>query len=340
MRRSDSWRLAVLALAVLAPSVCADGRRTGSLLIFPVHHSGPSLLTVVSVTNTNLQPMTPMSFGGSTMLHFQYVNTVQDPARPTVPLGRTVFDRYEFLTPGDTFSVRTSCHNAYAGSGQSGFLVVSAQNPSLFNTAWDFDWLVGSELVVSPAGGLYALNAVPFRGIPGPGLATDLDGDGRLDLDGLEYEGVPDKLFVDSFMAMGGSRLALLSLTGGSGTTSVLAIDVWNDAGYALSTTLTMGCWFDQPLVSLSPLFDSDFLTGATPHDPAEMDLNCLGHGGVEMGWARIESVGVFLAGGLQVATDGALLGCITSGVTPWSNGGHLCWELYATQHNGSVLEP
>jgi hypothetical protein len=331
---------AALVVLALAPSALADGRKPGSVLVFPVHRSGSTFVTIVSVTNTNTLPMNPVSFGGATTAHYEYVNTVANPMDPQIPLMCIVFDRYEFLTPADTFSVLTSCHNAITSAGQEGYLVVSAQDPYLFDTPWNFNWLVGSELVINASGGMYSVNAIPFKAVNNDGLATDLNGNGALDFDGVEYEGIPDVLYIDNFVALAGSQLALVSLTGGPMATNMVYFDVWNDNEYPMSTTKLMGCWFDQPLVNVSPLFEEFFLKNNTPHDPTELDLTCSGVGGIETGWARIQSLGVFLPGGQPFASDGALLGCITAGIATVIDGGHLLWESDALQFNGRAFEP
>ena len=106
---------AALVGSMLVSNAFADGRKPGSLLIFPVHRSGEAF-TVLSVTNTNLTPQTRVSFGGSTNVHYQYVNVVPNRANRFRPLGCFIFDRVEFLTPADTLSVLTACHNATAGT--------------------------------------------------------------------------------------------------------------------------------------------------------------------------------------------------------------------------------
>ena len=338
MRFLKLLALAALLVVAIAPSVMAGGRKPGSVLVYPVQRSGPLFVTIVSVTNINTLPMTPVSLGGATTVHFEYANTVPNPADPQIPLNCVIFDRYEFLTPADTLSVLTTCHNATTAGGQEGFLVVSAQNPSLFDVPWAWDFLIGSELVINASGGMYSVNAIPFKAFVAPTAPTDLNGNGALDFDGLEYEGVPDLLYVDTFLALAGSQLALLNLTGGPMAVNTVYMDVWNDNEYPLSTTKLMGCWFDQPLTAVSPLFEESFLQNSTPHDPTELDLNCSGVGGVETGWARIQSLGVFLPGGQMVDPDGALLGCITAGVTTVIDGGHLLWESEALQFNGRAF--
>ena len=167
--------LAASLLAVAPPSM-ADGRNPGSTLIYPVHRSGLRYFTVVCVTNSNLLPETPVSVGGSTNIHYEYVNVIEDPMDPCSPLGCTIFNRVEYLTPADTLCVLTSCHNAVNSGGQEGYLVVSAEDPSLFSTPWSHNFLMGSELVVNRAGGMYSINAVPFEALTADGTATDVNG--------------------------------------------------------------------------------------------------------------------------------------------------------------------
>src|SRR4029077_9274835 len=104
--RMNSRFLLTLGLlsASFAPAALADGREPGSVLVYTIHRSGPGLFTVISVTNTNLTPQTPSSFGGSVLAHFEYVNTIPNPADSQLPLGCYINDRTEFLTPADTLS--------------------------------------------------------------------------------------------------------------------------------------------------------------------------------------------------------------------------------------------
>ncbi|MHC5211207.1 MAG: NHL repeat-containing protein [Planctomycetota bacterium] len=333
--------------------LAVTARNPGSVGIFPVHRSGTdpegagAWFTIVSVTNTNLQPQTPQGFGGSTNVHFEYVNTVRNPANPFLPLGCSVFDRVEFLTPADTLSVLTSCHDATAPGGQEGYLVVSAQDPAQAGVPWSHNHLVGSELVVNASGGLYGLEMISVASPLAPGAPTDLPdpltGDppnGRLDFDGAEYSALPDALMIDSFIALVDSRLTLLNLTGGAQARNTVAVSAWNDNEFPLSTTLTFSCWFDEPLSSVSPLFTQGFLAFNTPNDPGEVDLRCDGIGVLETAWARIDSIGVAQPGGTPIATDGVLLGAITAGPGSLIDGGRLLWESPETQPNGAFLEP
>jgi hypothetical protein len=346
-------RILLLSAAALAasfaPAALADGVKHASVLIYPVQRSGDDqrksdgqhsddFITIVNVTNCNLTPQNPISFGGSTNVHFQYVNTVYNDKNPFQPHACTIFNRTEFLTPADTLSVLTSCHNAFSGDGQQGYLVVSAQNPSLFSTDWSFNHLLGSELVVNGSGGMYRMNAIPFDAIPLEGLATDLNGNKELDFDDVEYEGVPAVLYVDSFLAVAGSRLALINLTGGPDANAVVQIQAWNDNEFPLSATVSFKCWFDQRLKNVNPLFDDDFLANNTPEDEDELDIDCNNNDDYETGWAIIDGI-VANTPFAASKPNPALLGAITSGPTSVLNGGDLLWESKNRQLNGIFLE-
>ncbi len=325
------------------PAAVADGRNPGSTLIYPVHRSGSgggqppegggAFFTVLCLTNTNPN--------AQTTVHYEYANVNANPNDPFLPVSCTIFNRRELLTPADTLCVLTSCHNAVAPGGQEGYVVVSAENPELFGVPWSFDWLVGSELVINSSGLIYSVNAIPFEARVAAGMATDVDGDGNLDFDEVEYEGIADVLYIDTFVAIQGSQLALLNLTGRSQDTNHVQFAIWNDNEFPLSTTLKFKCWFDQPLQEISQIFTQNFLRFSTPHDPAELNIDCsVPTNTIETGWAIIDSVGVFTSGGLEVATDGAMLGAITSGHPTRWDGGHLLWESFDRQLNGEAFAP
>jgi hypothetical protein len=348
----------LLAFAV-APEALADGRKPGSVLIYPIHRSGfltpqqggkpgfgTLFFTIISVTNTNLQPITPINgLGGSTDVHFEYVNLTPNPDPllsyfPTCSVANVT----ERLTPADTRSVLTSCHNA--ANFQEGYLVISAEDPNKGPQGdpvpWSFDHLLGSEIVVTSLGGMYSLNAIPFKAgskiiALGP---TDADGDEELDFDGTEYEQMPDELYIDSFLALGGSSLILMNFTGGNAFTANVDIDIWNDNEQAMSQTVAFRCWFEERLDNVSLFFTEPFLLINTPNDPSELDLDCDGLADLETGWARLR--GDNASSTVESIDDCALLGAITAGPGGKNvliNGGHLLWESVATQDNGDFFK-
>jgi hypothetical protein len=337
--------LAALCTATFASDALAGGREPGSLLIYPVHRSGgapgspannvaPGFFTVVSVTNTNLNPATILSLGGSTNVHFYYVNVDRNPLMPFMPFGCSIFNRVEALTPADTLSVLTGCHNATFG-GQEGYLVVAAENPSLFQTSWSHNHLLGSELVLSASGLAFSIEAVALQSPVAAGQPTDVNSNGAYDFDGVEYEALPDKLYIDSFIAVQQSALALINFTGTDADKNRVLFSVWNDYEFPLSATLEFKCWFEEKLSHISTLFTDQFLA-STPNDPYSLDTDCNGYDDIETGWAIIQSLGVRNPGGTLIAADGAMLGAITTGVGPAVNGGRLLSESKVKQSNGS----
>jgi hypothetical protein len=317
----------------LAPAAIADGLNPGSVLVYPIHRSNTfdtGYFTVVCVTNTNLNPV-----AGGTNVHYEYVNVVPDlgpNANPHKPLHCNVVDRIEALTPADTKCVLTSCHNA--SSGEEGYLVVSAQDPNQFNVPWSFNHLIGSELAIN--GSLvYSLNAIPFKAIAGEGELTDADQDGQLDFDEVEYEGIPNTLFMDSFIAEAQSSLILINMTGGFKHVANVAFDVWNDNEFPLSATLAFKCWTEGYLTDVSLVFDGTFLGNNTPNDKRELDTDCDGYDDFETGWARIR--GLNASSDTESIPDPALLGAVAEGV--FGIGGRRLWESEDKQLNGDFFK-
>lgn len=339
MRRFALFAAAGIMAAALAPASFADGRKPGSVLIYPIHRSGTSFFTVVSVTNVNVDPV-----NGGTWIQYDYVNVVANPQNNFQPLDCIRIDRGNLLTPADTQSVLTNCHNA-SFNGQEGYLVIHAQDPTKSKVAWSFNYLVGSELVVNAVGGIYSLNAVPFAAIEAKGKATDLaanggDGDGQLDFNDKEYESLPQCLYIDTFLAVANSSLTLLTLSGGKFFTTTVRFDIWNDFEIPLSAAgITFRCWFEEPLAAISSAFTPAFLAGNTPNDPIDLDINCDQQDDFETGWAKITGQGAssqldFIPG------PSALVGAITAGPATNINGGHLLWETTANGVDGEFLNP
>lgn len=344
--------VAALVAASLAPAAAASGRKPGSALVYPIQITDPAgFFTIVSVTNTNLAPETPTTNGGGTNVHFEYVNVtypaVLPAPNPLIPETCAIHNVVTYLTPADTLAVLTACHNPFFNRG---YLVISAENPDLFDTAWKHDYLIGSEFVANPAGGAYYLNAIPFNADPARAdhAATDADGDKQLDFNTTEYEQVPDTLYADSVIAELYPALTLINLTGGVSARNSVHLDVWNDNEVQTSVDFVMGCWFEQNLVALSLWFHPAWLAlNTTGDDPTELDLNCNGLEDASTLWFRIDSTRVATSGGTTISNDGALLGAITGGGPPPSAGifhtlssGKLLWESVATQDNGVFLDP
>ncbi len=329
--------LSALCAATLSPAVLADGLTPGSALIYPVQRSGVSVgqggsasfFTIVNVTNTDLSPTM-----GTTNVMFEYLNTIPNPSDPKNPLGCLINDRVETLTGADTLSVLTACHN---GPNQQGYLVVHAQDPDLFKTAWAFNALIGSELVVNSLGGVYSLNAIPFESPVAHKAATDLDGDGQLDFDGNEYEGTPETLYIDSFIALVDTSLTLINLSGGSEFKATVDFDVFNDNEFPLSAQLQFTCWAECRLSEISEVFTNSYLHFNTPDDPGELDTDCDGQENLETGWAIVH--GLVASSSVESIQNPALVGAITLSPGAFFNGGGRLWESPDKQFNGDFMK-
>jgi hypothetical protein len=295
-----------------------DAPQPASVLVFPFHRSDANTLTLLRVTNT------ATSMAGSTNVLFRYVNAIPNPANPLQPLSCNTIYRTEMLTPADTLVVATTCHNI--GGDTQGYVVVSAQDPQ--GGAWSHNHLVGSTLVVDLAGGgAFALLPTPFQALGAPGSATDLDFNGRLDFNDLEYEALPDDLFGDSFLGPLDQRLVLFNLTGDRTALVTVQMLIWNDNEYPLSAQLNFRCWFQTPLNSVSTVFTESFLRTNTPQDPTEVDLNCDGQANIESGWLKI---GGLTAVGIQTVVNPPMLGALVGGQRGLMSGQSL-WGSIAT---------
>ncbi len=269
---------AVVTVIIEQSCVEVSRRRGASLLVFPEYDNRPGQVTVVTVTNTSNEQGVRAEF--------------------TYRSGLTCapFTRLEELTPNDTFSAVTGAH--YPTTGQ-GYLTVAARCPESTERVV-FNHLVGNELVLDGfEGAFYSLNALDFRGIgldadgvpggtSGCGFPlTDLDGDGLLDLDGMEYDPAPDQILIPRFLGQSPERtshLVLLDFTGRHFTTRVDLL-VYNDNEEVFSAQHTFQCWDRLPLSAISSVFNQDYLANATAQDPLEV----LGDPSMESGWIRLD---------------------------------------------------
>lgn len=326
--------LATTLAALLSSSFAtADGRKPGSLLLYPLQRADIGF-TILALTNTAVQPAGPTTFGDSTNVHFHYVNVQPHEWLPTRTRGCSVFDRVEFLTPADTLSVLVNCHNPSGAFGSRGYVVAIAENPSAVNTPWSHNHLVGSATVALATGVIFQYNALAQESLAADGDPADVSpANFAADFNGVEYETLPERLYVDSFSTLATQSLALANLTGRTSDINRIHLTVWNDNEFPMSLTFEMDCWFHAALSDLSPLFTQEFMA-SVPNDPEEFDCTCDGVGDVESGWLEIQSVGTRTPGGHIVADDGAIVG-VLSGIGATGIGGRLLWED-GVQTNGS----
>ena len=200
------------------------------------------------------------------------------------------FDRYEDLTPGDTLSLLTGSHNP---QHEQGYLCVVAVDTA--NDPVAFDRLIGNSMTINGFESIeYGINAVDYRAAVAPGAPTDVDGDGILDLNGVEYEKTAGEILIPRFLGQDGKgytgELVMISLAGGNKFTTTLDFLIYNDNEVAFSAEHQFYCWDRVPLLQISSAFGNDFLAQVIGNDPQES------LGGLEAGWMRID-------GGVAVST-------------------------------------
>jgi hypothetical protein len=198
------------------------------------------------------------------------------------------------LTPNDTLSVVASEHNF--NLFETGFLYVYAIDTDS-GLPVTFDYLIGVETVFDADQQVsFSLNPLTFQvGSEGP------DEDQKLELDGIEYEMMPDEILIPRFHGQGEggafispfeSSLLLFNLTGGAYFTAQAKVLVFNDNEQAFSDMVVFDCWQILPLLEVSLATRLGFLEG-TNHDLDEVEI--LGVT-MESGWLRLNGDTAFNA--------------------------------------------
>jgi HYR domain-containing protein len=271
-----------------------------SALVFPLFDSTAHRGTVITVTNTDTDRLLCGNgfHAGDVRLLYTYFGF--DESRQFC----REFDTSHFLTPGDTLTVLADQDNP---EGEVGWLWVEARDPET-GEAIAFDHLLGSAIVVDtdldfldqylPYGFRSYVARAGLLGVPGCSAPpTDVNGNGRADFDGIEYDFWPQRLLLDQFFQEGGG-------TGGFANELTLAscdvdpfddhgtnvsIHPWNNRERSFSVALNFECFFHAPLSSISGIFAR--LGG----DPNELVVS--GHH-LQSGWVEFDAddpiLGVF----------------------------------------------
>jgi len=276
--------LTALSLLGFAPNALAEGRNPGSLLIFPEFDNRAGDVSMLTVTNTNTDlthnPATNLP-NGTVKVHFIYIGRVDAAGNPIPCLE---VDREVTLTPGDTFTFLTRSHNPQQ---QQGFMYAYAKHPTT-GEAIRFDYLIGNALFINGINAIdYSTNPIVLNGAGAPGANTDSDLDGNRDLDGIEYEPLPDEILIPRFLAPGGvlrSELILLGLSGGAAFETVADFLVYNDNEEVFSAQRQFRCWERVPLDVISSVLTQSFLV-TTNHAANEP----LGATTRESGWIKLD---------------------------------------------------
>ena len=309
MKATMMKALTTVALAALtASSALAQLPQPGSALIYPSIRNDTLSFQMVSVTNTASTPI-----ADDILAYFNYVNAVPNPADQFRPLSCDHFCRAEFLTANDTVTVSVFCHSPWPET--RGYMVLWPTDP-LTGQRISHNYLVGSSsTIVLNTGAFYSLKAIPWCSPLPQGVPTDINGNGHLDFDGIEYEQMHCFLIADMFYSGTNNGLAVAEFsTLGPGAEISLAFDIFNDNEMAMSLHFGMQCFFEVELSQISTVFTQAFLA-STMNDPDELDLNCDGIDDIETGWFRLRAVQASLAGAIQV--NPPLIGAFVGG--PWS---------------------
>jgi len=262
----------------------------GSLLVFPLYDARPGeSITIHTVTNLNFNRVRAGNDfrTGDVLLHCFYVGAGEC----------LLFNRFEFLTPGDTLSVVASDHNP---EEDFGYLVVRAADPET-GLMVDFDYLVGDQIVVDARDNfVWTVPAMAFRSLTDERFSTDPedpirsgaghafvdlvendgDGDGNADFDGNEFAYFPDRLIISSFFEENrnvGTDLILLTPLD---PLARVTLNFWffNNIETRFSRSFQFSCYWSGSLGEISAIVRS--LEG----DPNELPLP-----GLESGWAVLD---------------------------------------------------
>jgi hypothetical protein len=270
--------LALLALPVLAsltaPAARAAGQEPGSLLVYPEYDNRPGHLSLMTITNTNSNTTT-----GAIRVHFVFVNSTNC-LETNLNFNLTARDTVSFLS------------TVYTGANERGYAYGWAVHPTN-GKAIDFDHLIGSLLRVDGVAPLdWSVQALVFQGRPGAGLETDVDHDGKRDLDGIEYDKAPNKIYVPRFFGqypepqqrnLPLADLILFRPLGPTNSTTTVGFLIWNDNEEVYSASYTFSCWTRQRLLTYAGSFGHTFLS-FTNDAPNEI----IGMNTVEAGWFEV----------------------------------------------------
>ncbi len=267
------FALPAILLAWSSPARAA-GQEPGSLLVFPEYDNRPGQISLMTITNTNGDIVS-----GAVRVHFVYINASNC----------LETDLLFNLTARDTVSFLSTVHTA---ANQRGYAYGWAVD-KLTGKSIDFDHLIGSLLRVDGISIFdWSVQALAFQGRTGPGVDTDLDHDGRPDLDGLEYDKAPNKVYVPRFFGQypepaprSGplSDLILFRPLGPSNSTTTTAFLIWNDNEEVYSASYAFTCWTRQRLLGIAGSFGQTFLS-FTNHAPNEI----IGMNTTEAGWFEV----------------------------------------------------
>lgn len=293
MHRLSALASLPIVLVTLARSAAAGGPEPGSLLVFPEYDNRAGEKTYITITNT--------SSSSSIRVHLNFVN-----ATNCLISNRTIT-----LTPRDTYTALTS---SVAGTNTRGYVWAFAQSATN-GQAIDFDELIGSALRIDAMENVdYSVPPFVYRALTGAGSPTDVNGNGKRDLNGVEYELSPSRICVPRFFGQANeplppnayaSDLVLFQPLGGPGVTTTVGFLVYNDNEEAFSAQTEFTCWKRQRLLAINGIFSNVFLQGT--NDNA---LEVVGQPALESGWFEVRGQ-VAIGPANQQQTNPPILGLL-----------------------------
>lgn len=261
----------------LCPEVMAQRGQPGSLLLFPEYDTSRGVVQLITVTNALREPSPSVS------------------TRWSYTEGATCTSaRYdETLASNDTLTVMASVHHQTPGRGYLHvYAQTSAGEPIVHNQ------LIGTSTRVDAfSHRTYTIEPLSFRALGPAGSTTDHNGDGRRDLNDVEYQATAAESIFPRFLGQGvgfSSQLILVDLTGGRNDTTEIELRFFNDSGVPHTATRQLRCWSRVDLAAITNFTTNDFLLNSTVHDPLEI----IGLPILKSGWFKLWGKQTFLNSG------------------------------------------
>ncbi len=321
-----------VAVAGLTVQARAEHQTPSSLLVFPCFDNTRNTNTLFTVTNTNDDSTLGNNNlpNGTIDVEFVYING--DNCLET--------NRTRRLTPNDTLTVLAGADNP---NYQRGYLYVFAKRNGV---AVSFNYLVGSSLTFSSSDSKdFELAPIGFKALAATGQPTDVDSDGRRDMNGVEYAKVPDELVIPRFLGQGEAnttygpieeaktQLVLINLAGAR-FTAVVDFLVYNDNEEVFSAQYTIDCWDRVWLNQINGVFTDDFLEENTNHNPNEIYAPGVDDDPAEQGWYRINGL---IANSSAASVDDPAILAAQIETLRGDGGAQLPWGI-GEQDNGDLL--
>jgi hypothetical protein len=327
-----SLALACLVLGVLCTDASAEGRKRGSLLLFPFYSTDylgqQDELAVISITNVGPETV---------QVHTIFVG--ESDCKPK--------NRSFELTPNDTFSFVD--YAWIINTPDKGFFYAYAREWNPNTQQWqemDYDYLVGQELIFSawnpgrsPA--LYSINAVAFECLNPKVTGDDLN---YLELDDREYELAPNKLYFPRFFGQDQpagmppfyeSSLILINLSGGQHFRQKAIVAVYNDSEEPFSDSVEFDCWDRIKLLDMST-FTSEANLASSSNADEIYDLDPADP--KKTGWIMIDSDYAWIPQTSENIQDAALYGVLLEVVAGSYSSADLPYEEFDPDHDTASL--